>query len=161
MLQMTMRKVYIAHAYGGNEENRRRAALWFTWACSPPDGVMAIAPWIILTLVWDESRRAEGMAVNKEQLAECSELWICGSEISPGLQQEIDWANELGLIVEDMRTTDGLPPVDGEPEKWIVGHWVSPLEGQSPALANPDAGKYMPTKSIEVIENWQKLRGPG
>lgn len=158
---MTMRKVYIAHAYGGNEENRRRAALWFAWASSPPEGVMAIAPWIVLTLAWDESRREDSMAINKEQLAECSEFWICGFEITPGLQKELEWANELGLIVEDMRTTDGLPPVPGEPDKWLVENWVSPLEGQPLSLPNPESGRFAPTERIEVIENWQKLRGSG
>lgn len=153
---MTMRKVYIGHAYGGDAENRIKACLWFAWACSPPDAVMAIAPWIILTSIWSEERRGDGMAINKEQLAECDELWICGRDISPGLQQEIDWANELGVHVEDMRTTDGLPPIEGEPEKWLEERWVSPLEGQPTNLPNPDAGKYLPTERHEVVEEYWK-----
>jgi hypothetical protein len=145
-----MIQVYIAHRYGGATEMRERAARWFAYACEV--GYAPVAPWIVLTLVWDESRREDGLKINFEHIEQCHELWICGEgEISPGMQFEITHAKMHGVRVEDLRTADGEPPTIPPPS-------ISELEGQPLGMMNPGAGKYTPQQPIEVAD---ERKAPG
>lgn len=81
-----MKRVYIAHPYGGLPENRTAAILFFMRAAEL--GHEPVAPWLIVTAHWGESRRKQGMAINLNAILACDELWICGPEVSPGMLQE-------------------------------------------------------------------------
>lgn len=107
--------MYIAHPLGDGPdraENIARAARWFAWAAMHP-GVIPVAPWIILASVWDETPelRARGMLIDKQLIARCDEVWLCGPRISPGMRAEADHAAACGLDVRQVHAEDaGLDP---------------------------------------------------
>ncbi len=84
-----MRRVYIAHPYGGSAENRELAIQFFMRAAEL--GYEPVAPWLIVTAHWDESRREQGMAINRSAVLACHQLWLCGAEVSPGMLDEARW----------------------------------------------------------------------
>lgn len=95
-----MRVVYIAHPLGAGEDreqNRQAAAKWVAWAAE--QGVAPIATWVTLSSIWDESRRAEGLAIDCALVRRCDELWLCGPRVSPGMQLEAEAAKRAGVPI--------------------------------------------------------------
>lgn len=43
--------------------------------------------------------RKVGMRYGIDALSQCSELWLCGSYISEGMQAEIDYANKHHITI--------------------------------------------------------------
>jgi hypothetical protein len=43
--------------------------------------------------------RSMGMMFGLDLMVYCKEMWVCGSRISEGMQQDIDHANDLGIRV--------------------------------------------------------------
>ena len=50
----------------------------------------------------DPAQRNMGTRAGLELLSRCDELWACGTEISAGMQKEIQFANGLGVPVRQM-----------------------------------------------------------
>lgn len=98
-----MRSAYIAHPLGadpqGRLDNCKSAARWLAWAAD--QGVLPMATWITLATIWPESRKDEGFAIDFAQIEKCDELWLCGPNISPGMQREILHAAKFNIPVHD------------------------------------------------------------
>jgi hypothetical protein len=112
---MSRRLVYLAHPLGGDEtreQNRRNGSLWFAWASSRPELQLVFAPWIILSGVWDETRRGEGLKIDFNTIEQCNELWLVGGRVSPGMQLEADHASQCRVVVHDLTRLGMLPPPD-------------------------------------------------
>jgi hypothetical protein len=107
-----LRAIYIAHPLGqgaDREHNRLNAMLWCA-SLAEGFGIAPIADWIVLSGVWDESRRDLGMAIDMALIRRCDELWLCGGRISPGMAIEKAHAEELGKKVRDLTWYGHAPP---------------------------------------------------
>jgi len=95
--------IFICSAYAGDVElNVSRARGYCRYAVS--EGFMPLAPHLLLTLFLDDDdpeQRALGMRCGLELLRICSEAWIFGDRISPGMEQEITEARRLGMPVRN------------------------------------------------------------
>ena len=109
-----MRVVYIAHPLGhgdDREQNRLRAARWVAWAADQ-GWVAPVADWIILSGVWDESKRGLGLMIDIALIQRCDELWLVGGRISPGMEIEADAARRAGKKIRNMTSLGKEPPAD-------------------------------------------------
>jgi hypothetical protein len=107
-----MKVVYIAHPLGNSldrEANRARAKRWVAWAAG--QGVAPVADWIILSEVWTEGRRDEGLAIDVVLVRRCDELWLVGGRVSTGMGVEADAARAEGVVVRDLTALGNEPPV--------------------------------------------------
>lgn len=107
-----MKIVYIAHPLGqgaDREGNRANAAHWVAWAAD--QGVAPIADWVILSGVWSEDRREEGLAIDKALIEVCDEVWLVGGRISPGMAAEKAHAGVCGITVRDYTHLGSRPPM--------------------------------------------------
>lgn len=112
------RLVYIAHPLGNGPdraENLARAARWCAWAARTKN-VLPIAPWIAIASVWPErdDLRARGLMIDKQTIARCDEVWLCGPRISPGMKVEREHAEACGVRVVN-RTYEKLVEPPDEP----------------------------------------------
>jgi hypothetical protein len=129
--QRTKKVVYIAHALSGldREKNIERAKRWVLWAAEDM-GVCPIADWILLASQWDESKRELGLSIDIELVRRADEVWLCGTQVSPGMQTE--WAHasvvrDLTVLPSLLSLVDGGPPpasisLDGLPST----RWTKP-----------------------------------
>ena len=65
-------------------------------------GLIPYAPHLLFTQFMDDTipeERAAGMAMGKEMLKRCDELWVFGETISEGMAAEIELAKELGIPI--------------------------------------------------------------
>lgn len=95
--------VYVAHPLGRGEDreaNRRAAAEWCGWI-SETFHVAISADWIVLSGVWDESKREIGLATDMEMVSRADEVWQVGPRVSPGMEAEAELARSLGKPVLD------------------------------------------------------------
>jgi hypothetical protein len=107
-----VRRVYIAHPYGGRAENREAATRFFMRAAEL--GYEPVAPWLIVTAHWTEARRAEGMAINLNAVRACDEIWLCGPEITPGMLDEaVAFAQTHVFARDNARQFRTLADLDG------------------------------------------------
>lgn len=107
------RQTYIAHPLGSGpdrEANRRRAALWVAWAAL--EGANPVATWITLSGVWEESPalREKGLKLDCALVECCTEIWLCGGRISPGMAIEAEHAKKRGVEVVDFTYLGEWPP---------------------------------------------------
>lgn len=92
-----MRVVYVAHCLGSGpdrEANRQAAAQWCGWIAAHFK-VAISADWIVLSGVWDESKRDLGLAADLEHVSRSDEVWQVGPIVSPGMTTEADHARSL------------------------------------------------------------------
>lgn len=113
-MSRTTRLVYIAHPLGAasdRAENIERASRWFAWAAMVP-GLIPVASWITLARYWPETdaNRERGMLIDKQLIARCDEVWLCGPRISPGMRQEADHAKACGISVSDYTDLGRVEP---------------------------------------------------
>lgn len=69
-------------------------------------GFAVIADWIILTQMWSEAKKEEGMAINKILIERCDLLVQVGPSLSTGMIHEERMAREAGIPVVNLI---GLP----------------------------------------------------
>lgn len=97
-----MDKVYISSPYRGNEAVNLEKARWYS-RFAAEQGVIPVTPHIYFTQFLRDSvpeERDMAMRMNKQLLMECREIWVFqGYGTSPGMQQEIRWANEAGMPI--------------------------------------------------------------
>jgi hypothetical protein len=106
-----MKVVYVAHPLGAGpdrEKNRQRAARWVAWVGD--QGCAPVADWIILSGVWSENRRDEGLSIDVELVKRCDELWLVGGRVSAGMSIEADAARKAGIPVVDKTHLGEEPP---------------------------------------------------
>lgn len=86
---MFLKLVYIASPYAGDIENNVEAAKEYCLAAME-EGVTPVAPHLLYPQFLDDSdpiQRNLGTHAGLELLTRCDELWVCGSEISPGMKE--------------------------------------------------------------------------
>lgn len=99
-----MKKVYIAHPVGVTnwEENLHKIAAICAVILMKQPGVIPFAPYVPFCMGLNDKigeERAAGIAATLELMQCCSELWVFGDFISPGMEIEIKEAKRLGLLV--------------------------------------------------------------
>ena len=97
-----MKLIYVASPYAGDIEKNTEFA---KEACRfvMDEGHAFFAPHLLYPQVLDENNSAErklGLAMGKEVLGRCDELWVFGEIISPGMQAEIELAQEHEVPVK-------------------------------------------------------------
>lgn len=105
--------VYIASPFAGDIENNVEAAKEYCRAAME-EGVTPVAPHLIYPQFLDDSdpaQRSMGLNAGLELLSRCDELWVCGAEISSGMQREIQFAKALGLPIRQVEPVPTQEPV--------------------------------------------------
>ena len=109
--------VFIAHAYCGDPEvNLFDTERYIRYAIK--QGQHPCCPWYAMVRSLDDmdgDDRERGVKASLEILSRCDELWVCGDEISPGVELEIDRANALRLpvVYVDLDSPAYIVPLDG------------------------------------------------
>ena len=119
-----MKTVYLAHPYSAptaaeRDANRARAARWAAWALTER-GVSPSCSWIVLTGELPESpeNRRLGMAADLAQVEQCTELWLVGGRVTPGMAEEAEYARLHNIPVFNFTSLGDEPPTrpsDTEP----------------------------------------------
>ena len=97
---------------GAIEENIKKAHRYCEYAAGCD--VIPLAPHTIFTAYLQDTipeQRAQGLKMGLELLKRCDEIWVCGDEISQGMQGEIDLATKLHIptiYVLDHHIEEGL-----------------------------------------------------
>lgn len=113
-----MKLVYLSHPVRGltrkeTSGNLRRAKRWLRWYILTHPSCAVIAPWISACEVFDEDEpgvRERGLKSDLLVIEHCDEIALCGGEISPGMQCELDWAHKHNLTVRDFIAMGTEPP---------------------------------------------------
>lgn len=93
--------VYIASPYAGDTEGN----IEFTKAAcrlAMEQGSTPVAAHLLYPQMLDDAvpeQRELGTRMGIRLLGACSELWLCGSRISSGMQKELEAAKQLGIPV--------------------------------------------------------------
>lgn len=108
-----MKLVYICSPLRGEiEENIKKAHKYCEYAAGCD--VIPLAPHTIFTAYLDDTikeQREQGLKMGLELLKQCDEIWVCGDEVSQGMQGEIDLATKLNIptvYVLDRHVEEGL-----------------------------------------------------
>ncbi|MCM1149477.1 MAG: DUF4406 domain-containing protein [Butyricicoccus sp.] len=111
--------VYIASPLSGDTGRNivfARQACRYAIAC----GNTPFAPHLIYPQLLDDndpSERRLGLDMGNRMLELCDELWLCGENISPGMEAECILAQELGIPVLKVSSQDiltvGFSPTKG------------------------------------------------
>ncbi|KKN10588.1 hypothetical protein LCGC14_1035000 [marine sediment metagenome] len=107
-----MRTIYVCHPYSGDPEGNRVKVLRICKMLADR-GDLPIAPQIYLPQFVDEAtRRKLAMEMCVALLTACDEILVCGGVVSPGMLEEINFANAMGIRPEYLRE---IPePADGQ-----------------------------------------------
>ena len=103
----------------GIEANRARAARWCAWIASC--GAAPEATWIVLTGVWDESKRELGLECDFALIERCDAVALCGARITPGMNREARHADKCGKPVIYLTSLGPEPPA----EPWSLERLMS------------------------------------
>lgn len=106
--------VYIASPYAGDVENNVRFA---KEACryAVKQGATPVAVHLLYPQILEDSIPAErkaGIQMGLRLLEVCDELWVCGRQISQGMNIELSAAKKLGITV---RWVEEIPQETPEP----------------------------------------------
>jgi len=101
--------VYICSPYAGDiEENVKAARVYSRFAVDK--GFIPVAPHLLFPQFLDDTNPQErdlGLFFGNALMSKCSEVWVFGSVISPGMQAEIKrarWKNyRLRYFTEDLK----------------------------------------------------------
>jgi len=85
-----MRMVYLAHPYGGDPDNLKRALRWFTWVARNYRDVAPVMDWHLMCQVLEENvlNREYGLECDIEIARRCDEIWLVGGRVSAGMKRE-------------------------------------------------------------------------
>lgn len=140
--QGNMKLTYICSPLRGDlEANVKRAVRYCEYAAGC--GVIPIAPHVAWHGIFDDTipeKRETALRLGLELLGRCDEIWVMGTEISQGMQSEIDEAERLGkpaLYVLDETVEQNL----------LIRQQNTPLDA---ADAFPDEGQNY-TGKIAVL----------
>lgn len=96
-----MKKVYIAHPYGGLEENKLSVENIIKKLIKKHDNILFISPIHALGFLYTEVEYEKGMEYCFELLKQCDEIWLCkGWEGSRGCCIEFDYATLHGIPIK-------------------------------------------------------------
>lgn len=94
-------KIYIAHPYGGKEENKLKVESIIKDLVSQYDNVIFISPIHLFGYLYSEVSYSQGMEWCLNILKECDELWLCdGWTDSKGCRMEYDYAKQHHIPIK-------------------------------------------------------------
>ncbi len=128
-----MKFIYVASPYAGDVERNIRFA---KQACRyvMEQGHAFFAPHLLYPKLLDDTNQLErqaGLDMGLAILSRCDELWACGERMSPGMIQEIEQAEKLGIPIRYLSTEqilNGQKPVYAI---WAKVQSDGPLAGQA------------------------------
>ena len=98
--------VYICSRYSGDvKRNTEMARLYCRYAVD--QGYIPLAPHLLLPqFLSEETERELAISIDLRILSLCQELWVCGSELSEGMQRELEQATLAGMPVRFVKEED-------------------------------------------------------
>ena len=105
--QSHIKKIYICSPYRAKdqaeiEHNAQKAAEFCRFVIDTMPDTLPVAPHIYLTQFMDDGtpeERSRALAIDRELIAECKEVWVFGDRISDGMATEISAAADLGVPI--------------------------------------------------------------
>lgn len=100
-----MKQVYLASPFRGDYDRNIRNAVEYSCLASEC-GVLPLAPHIIFSQWCNDTisqQREQGLKLGLALLEKCEELWVMGTEISQGMEGEIRFAKEYGILTYYVR----------------------------------------------------------
>jgi hypothetical protein len=94
--------VYICSPYSGDVEANVKAAREYC-RLAVDKGYIPVAPHLLYPQFMDDNDPAErklGMSFGNALMDSCSELWVCGDRLSPGMEAEFDRASEKNMTIK-------------------------------------------------------------
>ena len=93
--------VYICSRYSGDvKRNTEMARLYCRYAVD--QGYIPLAPHLLLPqFLSEETERDLAISIDLRFLSLCQELWVCGSELSEGMQRELRFVKEEDINVRN------------------------------------------------------------
>lgn len=98
--------VYICSPYSGDvDRNIEKACRYSRFAVD--QGYVPITPHLWLPLfLSEETERETAISLDLRLIDVCSELWVCGDEISDGMRREMSYAAETGTVIQHVKEED-------------------------------------------------------
>ena len=91
--------VYICSRYSGDVERNTELARRYS-RLAVKCGYVPLTPHLMLPqFLSEETERDLAISMDLRLLALCQELWVCGPDISEGMQREIDHATEMKIPI--------------------------------------------------------------
>lgn len=95
--------VYICSKYSGDTAHNAEMARRYS-RLAVERGRIPLAPHLLLPqYLSEETERELALGMDLRFLEMCGEIWVCGNEISGGMEREIAHAGKLGLPVRRVR----------------------------------------------------------
>ena len=101
--------VYICSPYSGDVEANVTAARNYC-RLAVDKGYIPVAPHLLYPQFMNDDDPAErklGLSFGNVLMSKCSELWVCGDRLSPGMESEFDLASERGMTIRFLSKEDG------------------------------------------------------
>lgn len=96
-----MKTVYIAHPYGGKEENKQKAEKIVLDIMRNKENIIPVSPIHAYGFAYNEFEYEKGMEYCLTLLAMCDEIWIYGNwEKSRGCRMEKQLAKSMGKPIK-------------------------------------------------------------
>jgi hypothetical protein len=111
-----IRLIYLAHPLSGAVvENLAKAKAWIRWCYDHHRDVAILAPWILDVECTgeddaDDLVRESALVRCEAVVGVCSEVWLVGGRVSPGMRREVAAAMRAGLHVRDLTSLGATPP---------------------------------------------------
>lgn len=151
--------VFICSPYGGKAENIELAQRFMRMAAGLNN--TPVAPHVMLHGAMDDKRpehRAAGLELSVEYLIPlCWELWLCGDTVSPGMELEVDAAEDAEIRVKEV-SLDLLQRwefLQTNPKRFMLYHdWQC---GADPARLAAVYQLVSPEEVLQVLDNMLKV----
>lgn len=136
-----MRLVYMAHPFGGEAANLKRARRWFVWLLRNfGDRHAFVANWILeCEALDDRDPLVREQALQRDELlaGRCDACVLVGGHMSVGMQREASVVWGRGCPVYD------LTSLGNEPPRWAVKPWLEHELPDDTGLLWTEAGKAL------------------
>lgn len=97
-----MKKIFVSSPYSGDIETNVKNAIVYCKVVTRM-GFLPIAPHLYFPQFLDDTdevERSKGILMGCELMKDCDEVWVFGSRISKGMQQEIDFAEAINKPIQ-------------------------------------------------------------
>lgn len=95
-----MKKIYVAHPYNNNEDNKRKVEEYIKEFIKENEDVLYISPIHATGFLYNEVNYRKGMEYCFELMKCCDEVYLCGEwDGSTGCCMEYGYVTALGLPI--------------------------------------------------------------